>query len=306
MAEERVRRGLLLRTVMEILRDAGTKLSQQELDAELGRRVAADSHELSVDKSGLPRYERAVGFHTGDAATVGWMSKIGGWSITEAGMEALDTYRSPMSCGQSFAGGCGRSTASASRLKATLARCSSSSHQRSRSWSLAGGPLTMISPDWPELPRTRSRTSSPASSSAANAYRVLNADGSIPDEGMLNFAYRGVDLHKRLASEGIEFDADGRAAQRQRLDGRGSERTAGRARKCRRRSTAPARSGHGWSAGPVSTGSTLSRNGSAKALSRSAPRSSASLDPDACLRRAETGSGDRLPAQVLRLPRAAA
>ena len=42
----------------------------------------------------LPRYERAVGFHTGDAATVGWMSKIGGWSITEAGVEALDTYES--------------------------------------------------------------------------------------------------------------------------------------------------------------------------------------------------------------------
>ena len=94
MAEERVRRGLLLRTVMEILRDAGTKLSQQELDAELGRRVKLNSQELSVDNSGLPRYERAVGFHTGDAATVGWMSKIGGWSITEAGVEALDTYES--------------------------------------------------------------------------------------------------------------------------------------------------------------------------------------------------------------------
>ena len=55
MAEERVRRGMLLRTVMEILRDAGTKLSQQELDAELGRRVKLNSQELSVDNSGLPR-----------------------------------------------------------------------------------------------------------------------------------------------------------------------------------------------------------------------------------------------------------
>ena len=34
---------------------------------------------------------------------------------------------------------------------------------------------------------------------------------------MLNSAYRGVDLHRRLVSEGIEFDADGHASQAQRL-----------------------------------------------------------------------------------------
>src|SRR5260370_30774022 len=33
----------------------------------------------------------------------------------------------------------------------------------------------------------------------ANAYRVLNADGSIPAEGMLNSAYRGADLPHPLA-----------------------------------------------------------------------------------------------------------
>jgi 5-methylcytosine-specific restriction protein B len=46
---------------------------------------------------------------------------------------------------------------------------------------------------------------------------VLNSDGSIPDEGMLNVNYRGTDLMSRLAQEGIEFDADHRAAQDQRL-----------------------------------------------------------------------------------------
>ena len=30
---------------------------------------------------------------------------------------------------------------------------------------------------------------------------------------MLNAAYRGMDLRSRLAGEGIEFDADGRASQ---------------------------------------------------------------------------------------------
>src|SRR5207248_6661472 len=48
-------------------------------------------------------------------------------------------------------------------------------------------------------------------------YRVLNADGSIPDEGMLNAAYRGTNLRRRLTEEGVEFGPDGRAAQEQRL-----------------------------------------------------------------------------------------
>ena len=50
-----------------------------------------------------------------------------------------------------------------------------------------------------------------------NAYRVLNADGSIPDEGMLNASYRGTDLRKRLAQEGLAFDQLGQAIQEQRL-----------------------------------------------------------------------------------------
>jgi len=49
-----------------------------------------------------------------------------------------------------------------------------------------------------------------------HAYRVLKADGTIPDEGMLNWLFRGGDLHRLLADEGIEF-AGGRAEQRQRL-----------------------------------------------------------------------------------------
>src|SRR5260370_12642921 len=77
---------------MEILRDAGAKIAQGRVVEEPRRRVELTAQELSLDNSGLPRYDRAVGFHTGDAATVGWMSKIGGWSITEAGVEALETY----------------------------------------------------------------------------------------------------------------------------------------------------------------------------------------------------------------------
>ena len=92
MAEEKVRRGLLFKTALEILRDAGTKIPQSQVLEELQSRVRLTPYELSLDKSGRPRFDRAVGFHTGDAATVGWASKLGGWSITDAGIEALETY----------------------------------------------------------------------------------------------------------------------------------------------------------------------------------------------------------------------
>ena len=50
-----------------------------------------------------------------------------------------------------------------------------------------------------------------------NAYRVLNSDGSIPEEGMLNATYRSIDLRERLAKEGLAFDELGHAVQEQRL-----------------------------------------------------------------------------------------
>ena len=218
MAEKRVRRALLLRTAMEILRDAGTKLSPQELDEELSRRVQLTAYELSIDNSGLPRYARAIGFHTGDAATVGWMSKIGGWSITEAGVEALDTYETEDEL-----------WAELSRLWAEVDRKRKEA-QRSLSGvqQFIADTLRLVEPGaWTandDLAQLASTTSTEVAHflasgkiKLANAYRVLNADGSIPDEGMLNAVYRGMDLHTRLANEGIEFDSLGRASQNQRL-----------------------------------------------------------------------------------------
>ena len=216
MVEERVRRGLLLRTVMEILRDVGTKLSQQEVDAELRPRVRLNSQEWSVDNSGLPRYERAVGFHAGDAATVGWMSKIGGWSITEAGVEALDTYESADELWTELRG----------RLREVDRKRKEAQSNLSEVQQFVAEALALVEPGrWTahdDLAALAGTTPDDvahflASIKLVNAYRVLNADGSVPDEGMLHFVYRGADLRKRLADEGIEFDVDGHAAQAQRL-----------------------------------------------------------------------------------------
>ena len=62
-----------------------------------------------------------------------------------------------------------------------------------------------------------------------NAYRVLNADGSIPEEGMLNATYRGIDLRERLAKEGLAFDASWSCGPRTAAVRRSAEGAAGRA-----------------------------------------------------------------------------
>ena len=218
MAEERVRRAVLLQAAMEILRDAGTKIPQGQVLEELRRKVQLTPQELSVDNSGLPRYDRAVGFHTGDAATVGWMSKIGGWSITEAGIEALETYPT---ADELFA-------ELMHRYREIDQRRKQAQQNLSDVQQFIATTLRMVEPgswtahdDLAELAGTTPNEVADFLASGriklANAYRVLNADGSIPAEGMLNSAYRGVDLRRRLADEGVEFSASERASQDQRL-----------------------------------------------------------------------------------------
>ena len=218
MAEERIRRALLFRTAMEILRDSGTKVPPVQVLEELHRRVPLTPYELSIDKSGLPRYERAVGFSTGDAATVGWASKIGGWSITEAGIEALETY--PTADGLFFEQN-DRYHEIDQRRKQAQQNLSEVQQFIATTLRLVDAGSWTAQDDLADLAGTTAREVADflASGSVrlANAYRVLNADGSIPDEGMLNAAYRGTDLRSRLVEEGIVFDAHGRASQDSRL-----------------------------------------------------------------------------------------
>lgn len=214
MAEDHVRRDQLVKTVLEVLRDAGTKVPQAQVLDEVQRRIALTPYELSLDKSGLPRYERAIGFHTGDAATVGWASKIGGWSITDAGIEALETCPDTYDLWTELR----RLYREVDQRRKQALQNLSEVHQ------FIATTLQMVDPgswtahdDLAELADTTASEVADFLASASvrlpNSYRVLNVDGSIPAEGMLNFAYRGADLRRRLASEGIEFDADGCASQ---------------------------------------------------------------------------------------------
>ncbi len=242
MAEEPVRRALLLRTTMEILRDAGTKLSQSDVHEELHRRVQLNPHELSLDNSGLPRFDRAVGFHAGDAATIGWMSKIGGWSITDAGAEALDTYETLDALWSELR----RQLRDVDRRRKEAQRDLNDVQQ------FIADAIALVEPgswtsheDLAELAGTSGIQVADflAAVKVANSYRVLEADGSIPSEGQLHFAYRGSPgLRDRLIHEGLAFGVDGRASQGQRLtSGALKELLRARAEETQEEAPAPAK-----------------------------------------------------------------
>src|ERR1035441_9399508 len=93
--DQTVRSALLFRTAMEVLRDASGPLPVQEVLGEVAERVALTPHELGRYDSGQARWAVSVRFITGEGATLGWMTKLDGWSIGEAGLDALETYETP-------------------------------------------------------------------------------------------------------------------------------------------------------------------------------------------------------------------
>lgn len=88
---DRVRYGLLQRTVLEILRDRGRRTRREVVD-EVAHRIDLNEAELQQTKNGLPRYEPATAFGSTDMRAAGWLDKTAeGWVITDAGRQILET-----------------------------------------------------------------------------------------------------------------------------------------------------------------------------------------------------------------------
>jgi 5-methylcytosine-specific restriction enzyme B len=217
LADGQVRYALLVWEALHILRDASTPMPSRQITAAVGERIQPTPHESEFHRSGNSRWETALHFHSGDAATVGWMTKRGGWAITEAGIEALDTYPTP---DELYAELKRRYREIDQRRKQAYQNLSEFQQFIAATIQLVEAGSWTSHDDLAELADSTAIEVAHFLASAqvklSNAYRVLNADGSIPDEGMLNWLFRGGDLHRLLADEGIEF-AGGRAAQRQRL-----------------------------------------------------------------------------------------
>ena len=217
MADGQVRNALIVREILRTLRDASAPMQSRQVAAAVGERIQPTPHERELLQSGSSRWETGLQFHSGDAATIGWMTKRGGWAITEAGLEALDTYPTPEELYSELNR---RYREIDQRRKQAYQNLSEFQQFIAATIQLVEAGTWTSHNDLAELADSTATEVADFLASAQvklpNAYRVLNADGSIPDEGMLNWLFRGGDLHRLLADEGIEF-AGGRAAQRQRL-----------------------------------------------------------------------------------------
>ncbi|MGH3620395.1 MAG: AAA family ATPase, partial [Sciscionella sp.] len=215
MAEQAVRAALLLRTCMEILREATEPMAAAQVYAEVAKRVSLTAYEAELDRSGYPRWHTSARYQTGDAATVGWLTKVGGWSLTEAGEAALDTFPGDALHAEVRR----RLTETLQQRRQALKQLSGEEQTIARALALVVPGFWTALDDLAELIGTDPDTIGHflAKVGLTGAYRVLNSDGSALSQGMLNVNFRGVDIPGKLAYDGVELDESRRASQAQRI-----------------------------------------------------------------------------------------
>lgn len=215
---DKVRYALILWEAMCVLRDASGPMPKGVVIDSVSERIDPTPYERERVKSGGVRWEIALHFHSGDAASIGWLTKRGGWSITDAGIEALE--RLP----------------TADPLYSELNRSYRELDQRrklaqqtmSQFQQFIADSLRLVEPgtwiaheDLAELSGVAAdeviNFLASGNVNFVNGHRVLHADGTIPAEGMVNASYRMGDLRRRLENEGIEFDSLDRASHEQRI-----------------------------------------------------------------------------------------
>jgi 5-methylcytosine-specific restriction protein B len=219
MPDGQVRYALIVWEALQILRDATVPMPSRQITAAVGERIRPTAYESEQHRNGGSRWETALHFHSGDAATIGWMTKRGGWAITEAGIEALDTFPTPEELFSELS----------HRYQEIDQRRKQAQQNLSGEHQFIADTLRLVEPgtwtahqDLADLADTSPAEIGHFLASSkvrlANSDRVLNADGSLPAEGMVHASYRIGNLQRRLADEGLEFSADGHASQGQRLD----------------------------------------------------------------------------------------
>lgn len=88
--EPTIRRSMLLATLFDVLRKSEHPLPSRVALALVADAIEFTPHEASLAAGGVQRAETFLRFGSSWATTLGWMTKKGGWTLTEAGTEALD------------------------------------------------------------------------------------------------------------------------------------------------------------------------------------------------------------------------
>lgn len=206
---EPVRRAPLLRACLEVLRDAEGPLGPGEVYDLVEDRFPLTDYEVELLRDGMPRWRVHMGYYTGDAATVGWITKIGGWRLTEAGGAALESYP-----GDSLMAELTKRLTEIRRLRErAVARLRGDER-------LIADIVAVVDPgswtsydDVAEIagvePDSVAHFIAAASPPPHGGYRVLPLSGLLPGPDLTNAYYRGSDLAARLAAEGLGLDANG-------------------------------------------------------------------------------------------------
>lgn len=216
---DRVRYDLLLYTAMQVLSEHEDSVPGQAVLDEVERRVDLNAAERKVQSSGREAWEVALRYETGDAATSGWLVKAPpGWRISDGGRQALATFSSPgrlrSEVMRRYRGiKKQREVAQASLATSMSTIASLLDGISAGSWTSYDDIAIAVERDAEEVSHLL------AAESFENSYRVLNPDGSIPEPRFQHVNYRGTDLRRRLANEGVDFDQGGRADQSQRITG---------------------------------------------------------------------------------------
>ncbi|SCL16205.1 5-methylcytosine-specific restriction enzyme B [Micromonospora nigra] len=203
---EGVRYALLVRTCLEVLREAGGRMHGREVLAEVAQRVDLTEAERRTHKSGAAAWNVAARFHTGDAATAGWMVKRDGfWWITDDGRRALETYQDP----DSLSAEIGRRHREVFRSrKQARKKYESKLHTIAAalalvpdgSWTAYDDLADLVDGSPDEIAHLLAETY------VENSHRVLQADGQVPPAMHQHFRYRGGDVRAQLVEEGVEFE----------------------------------------------------------------------------------------------------
>ncbi|MFI6993700.1 hypothetical protein [Nonomuraea wenchangensis] len=82
----------IFRIALEVLREAGGRMSPSAVRDAIAERAEIPRDLQSPDAHGEIRWWTQVSFRTGEAASLGWMAKRNGWSITPVGVKALDDF----------------------------------------------------------------------------------------------------------------------------------------------------------------------------------------------------------------------
>ena len=206
MATKDVRSALLLRTCLEILRDRGVRMPKREVHAVVAERVDLTDAEQAPGRDGVPRWVTHIGYHTSVAASVGFMVKMDShWSITEAGLAALELHPSADELlshtwrrYREILAGRQRSDQRHEASHATIAEALDRVPRGA--WTAFEDLAALADATVDEVAELLV-----AGEDLPTSHRVLTLDGEVPLPAMVHPSHRGADLRARLIAEGVEF-----------------------------------------------------------------------------------------------------